>query len=177
MQLPFLDALEESTHTEIAYDGTTYTLADHTGGMSVISAVGKACPTTNMRVDYLTLARGDFRATATVVRRGGRSRWSVSSLRYGRRPRNDRPRHLQGRPLVACSSRREIDSRSTRKHSVHNPLASTIVVRRYCFRCRTGGCVSAPFTESNSRQSLRPPKMNEKWATKCIAGVERSTPG
>lgn len=71
-RLPFRDALSSNQHTEIAHGGVTYALADHVGGMATISAVGEVCPTIDMRIDYFAPARSDLRATATVVRRGGR---------------------------------------------------------------------------------------------------------
>ncbi|WP_254525725.1 PaaI family thioesterase [Natrinema caseinilyticum] len=70
-QLPFRDALSSSAHTEIVHGDATYALADHTGGMAIISAVEKVCPTVDMRIDYLAPAQSDLQATATVVRRGG----------------------------------------------------------------------------------------------------------
>lgn len=70
-RLPFREELSSNTHTEIAHGGATYALADHVGGMAIISATQVVCPTIDMRIDYLEPARCDLRATATVVRRGG----------------------------------------------------------------------------------------------------------
>ena len=70
-RLPFREELSSNSHTEIAHGGATYALADHTGGMAVISATREVCPTIDMRIDYLEPARSDLRATATVLRRGG----------------------------------------------------------------------------------------------------------
>lgn len=70
-RLPFRDVLSSSEHSEIAHGGATYALADHVGGMAVISATGTVCPTVDMRIDYLEPVRSDLRASATVSRRGG----------------------------------------------------------------------------------------------------------
>ncbi|UHQ95179.1 PaaI family thioesterase (plasmid) [Haloterrigena alkaliphila] len=70
-QLSLRDDLSSSEHADIAHGGVTYALADHVGGMAIISLVEDVCPTIDMRIDYLALARSDLRATATVVRRGG----------------------------------------------------------------------------------------------------------
>jgi len=71
-RLPFRDALSSNEHTKIAHGGVTYALADHVGGMAIISATETVCPTIDMRIDYLEPARSDLRATATVSRCGGR---------------------------------------------------------------------------------------------------------
>nr|WP_226482664.1 PaaI family thioesterase [Natrinema amylolyticum] len=70
-RLPFRRELSSNAHTEIAHGGVTYALADHVGGMAIISAAEEICPTIDMRIDYLAPARSDLRATATVVRNGG----------------------------------------------------------------------------------------------------------
>nr|WP_222912844.1 PaaI family thioesterase [Natrinema sp. SYSU A 869] len=70
-RLPFRSELSSSAHTEIAHGGVTYALADHVGGMAIISVAEEICPTIDMRIDYLVPARSDLRATATVVRNGG----------------------------------------------------------------------------------------------------------
>jgi uncharacterized protein (TIGR00369 family) len=70
-RLSFREDLSSNPHAEIAHGGVTYSLADHTGGMAVISAVDAVAPTIDMRIDYLAPVRSDLRATATVVRRGG----------------------------------------------------------------------------------------------------------
>lgn len=70
-RLPFREELSSNDHTQIAHGGVTYALADHTGGMAVISAAEEICPTIDMRIDYLAPARSDLRATATLVRLGG----------------------------------------------------------------------------------------------------------
>lgn len=70
-RLPFRDELSSNAHGAIAHGGVTYALADHTGGMAVLSAAESVCPTIDMRIDYLAPARSDLRATATVVRHGG----------------------------------------------------------------------------------------------------------
>nr|WP_226008155.1 PaaI family thioesterase [Natrinema salinisoli] len=70
-RLPFRNELSSNSHTEIAHGGVTYALADHVGGMAIISAVEEICPTVDMRIDYLAPVRSDLRATATVVRNGG----------------------------------------------------------------------------------------------------------
>lgn len=70
-RLPFRGDLSSNANTEIAHGGVTSALADHVGGMAIISAAEDICPTVDIRIDYLAPARSDLRATATVVRRGG----------------------------------------------------------------------------------------------------------
>ena len=70
-RLPFREELSSGSHAEIAHGGATYALADHVGGMAVISATDRICPTIDMRIDYLAPVRSDLSATATVVRHGG----------------------------------------------------------------------------------------------------------
>jgi len=69
-RLPFRDELSSNSHTEIAHGGVTYALADHVGGMAIISAAEEICPTVDMRIDYLK-----HRHAAISSDRDGRSKW------------------------------------------------------------------------------------------------------
>ncbi len=55
---------------EIAHGGVTYALADTVGGAAVMSLQEAPTPTVDMRIDYLTPARRDLRATAEVIKHG-----------------------------------------------------------------------------------------------------------
>lgn len=54
----------------MAHSGVTFTLAEVTGAAALISLTSPPVFTVDMRVDYLDAARGDLRATASVLRDG-----------------------------------------------------------------------------------------------------------
>ncbi len=55
----------------MAHGGVAFTLADTVGGAALASQMDRACPTIDMRIDYLETGSGDLYAEAEVLRLGG----------------------------------------------------------------------------------------------------------
>lgn len=68
--LPFREDLSSSRTHMVAHGGVITSLADSAGAAAAMSAAGAITPTIDLRVDFLSPANSDLRATAEVIRDG-----------------------------------------------------------------------------------------------------------